>query len=98
MTVPKTNDRTKSEWQVRGRTWKRVGPFKIEKKSRGYLGRGIYIFGTHALPGTSAHLSFAFGTAIRFWYGHFAFLIWPFLFFWLDPKGKLYMQVRPRDL
>ena len=35
MTVPKTNDRTKSEWQVRGRTWKRVGPNLIDFVNRG---------------------------------------------------------------
>ena len=37
MTVPKTNDRTKTEWQVRGRTWNRVGPF-IKKQIRIWVG------------------------------------------------------------
>ena len=38
--------------------------------------------GTHALPGTSAHLPFGFGTVIRFWYGHFSFLVRSFSSFW----------------
>ena len=49
----------------------------------------VVYFGTHAVPGTSAHLPFAFGTVIRFWYGHFSFLVRSFSSFWLGPNRAI---------
>ena len=51
MAVPKTNDRTKSELQVRGRTWKRVGP---------------YVYGKIVHPGTSTRVLSGFSTVTSF--------------------------------
>ena len=54
MTVPKTNDRTKSEWQVRGRTWKRVGPYPNTAHTFTY-GTVTFFFGT-VLGGMILHI------------------------------------------